>query len=139
MSKKLLFGIGLLLVLAGLGIAYTMYNKPHENIRKASASHHLQATELMAAYEADEMDANDDYLGKIIEVSGTVSDAATDANGLTTVTLASGNPIGGIVCELDIHTSHPRKSFSLGESVTMKGKCTGYLMDVVLVRCVEIQ
>ena len=138
-TRNILLGLTLALGVIAFSIATYNYFKPHENIRKASPDYRVEATQLLKAFETDEISANDQYLGKIIEVAGTVASAATDENGLTTVTLASDNPFGGVICEMDALSQHSRKEFNPGESITMKGKCTGYLMDVVLVRCVEIQ
>jgi hypothetical protein len=44
----------------------------------------------------------------------------------------------GVVCQLDELTNHERTEFDIGSSVSLKGKCTGINMDVLLVRCVEV-
>lgn len=133
--KKLL-GIGLLLALIGLGVGYFMYNKPHQNMERAKADVSIKATELFSAFESDESAANEKYLDKIIQVSGAVKEVSTDEEGNISLTLESGSEMFGVICQMDNLTEHEKTDFQPGEQVTLKGKCTGMLMDVVLVRCV---
>lgn len=138
-TRHLIIGMVIALIATGIAVGYYLYNKPHENIMHAKAAHALQATRLAAEFEADEQAANEQYLGKVLEVSGQVANTAVDSDGLVTITFVSDNPLSGVICELDIHSSHPRVDFDENELITVKGICTGYLMDVVMTRCVEIQ
>ncbi|MCB0521483.1 MAG: hypothetical protein H6577_25635 [Lewinellaceae bacterium] len=135
MKKVFLF----LLVLAviGVGVGWMMYNKPHENMENAKADMQADAKALFAAFSNDEAGANEKYLNKIVAVSGTVADASKDEGGNTSVMLESEDMMFGVKCELDPLSAHKRTEFQKGEQVTMKCICTGYLSDVVMVRCVE--
>lgn len=136
MKRTLL--VVLLLVLIGAFVGYKMYNKPHENIENATADLKISAEQLFTEFETDENAANEKYLDKLVQVSGTVQSADTDENGITKVILDSGGMFG-VVCQLDELSEHKRKDFSEGEQVNFKGKCTGINMDVLLVRCVEVE
>ena len=133
---KKLIGIGLLLALLGVGVGYFMYNKPHQNMEKAEADMTLESTALFSAFEANEAEANEKYLDKIIKISGTVKEVNTDEEGNISLTLESGNELFGVICQMDNLTKQEKTDFKIGEQVTLKGICTGMLMDVVLVRCV---
>ena len=61
-----------------------------------------------------------------------------DEEGRTSITLESGSEMFGVICQLDNLTKHARTNFKEGEEIKLKGICTGVLMDVVLVRCVEV-
>ncbi|MCB0581452.1 MAG: hypothetical protein KDD10_19340 [Phaeodactylibacter sp.] len=135
--KKLL-GIGLLLALIAGGIGYFMYNKPHQNMENAKADVVLDARELFTAFEANETEANQKYLDKVVKVSGLVKEVSTDEEGNVSVTLESGSEMFGVICQMDNLTQHDKTDFKPGEQVTFKGICTGMLMDVVLVRCVLV-
>ena len=135
--KKYLKYIFLLAVLGG-AFGFYMYNKPHQNMSKAAAEMQLSATQLFTDYENDEATANGKYLDKIMEVSGKVKEVTTDENGMTSLTLESGSEMFGVICQMDNLTKHDRTDFKEGEEVKLKGICTGVLMDVVLVRCVEV-
>lgn len=136
MKKYLKYLVGILIVAVATG-AY-MYYKPHQNIKAAKADVSLPAEAVFAAFEKDEAAANTEYLDKIVAVNGTVKEVNTNEEGITTVTLDAGQDMFGVICQLDELTEHPREEFTIGEKVRFKGVCTGMLMDVVLVRCVEI-
>ncbi len=135
MKKKLLI-LGAVLLIGAVSIGLMMYYKPHPNILKAEADFQLSALALYEAFDQDEEAANSQYLDKIIEVSGTVKSSSTDENGILSFTLDSGNELAGIICQMDHLTQHKNLDFKPGSKVSLKGICTGILMDVVLVRCV---
>jgi hypothetical protein len=128
--------IGVLLAILGTAIGGYLYNKPHSDMANAKAAYTTTATDLFAEFEADETTSNNKYLGKIIEVTGTVQEVKNE-NGKTSVTLEGGGMMFGILCQLDDFSQPKRTDFNTGETITLKGQCTGMLMDVVLVRCVE--
>ncbi len=135
--KKIAIIIGLLAVI-GAGVGYMMYNKPHKDIKSTKADISISAEELFAAYESDESAANARFLDKMIEVKGKVLEVKTDEDGNTVVSLEGGGMMFGVICNLDALSEHKRTEFQTGEEVSFKGICTGLLMDVVLVRCVEM-
>ncbi len=124
-----------LLGASGAALGYYLWNKPHRNVEAAKADFSVQAPDLFTQYASDETVANAKYLDKIITVCGEVSDVTSEA-GLVKVQLIGGNEMGGVSCELE-----PGATFSpaKGSQVCLKGICTGYLMDVVLNRCVEAE
>lgn len=128
----------LLLALVGAAVGYYLWNKPHQNMEKAAADISIEASELFAAFDTDETAANKEYLDKVIQISGTVRSSSYNEEGDVKVTLDSRDEMFGVICELDELSEHERTRFDPGEKITMKGKCTGKLMDVVLVRCVEV-
>lgn len=137
MKKTILIGI-LALGAIGAVTAYFMYNKPHKNMEKAAADLAIEAAALFQAFQSDEQAANAQYLDKVVQVSGVVKSVSQEG-GKTSVTLDSGDEMAGVVCELDELSQHARTDFPTGEKVTFKGICTGFLFDVVVNRCVEVQ
>lgn len=132
--KKIFLLVIAIAAVAGAGVGYYLWNKPHQNMSKADAAYSLEANALLAEYESDEAAANSKYLSKIIEVKGEVAQVLDGEN--TTVVLATENGIFGIKCELDPHSKVEFPTYKAGDQVALKGECTGYLGDVVLVRCV---
>ena len=135
---KRILPILLILAVLGAGIGFYMYNKPHQNIQKSRADIQVSATELFTAFDDNEESANQTYLDKVVEVKGVVAEVTQEDNGITSVRLDSGSDMFGIICQLDNLSEHKRTEFKTGEEVTFKGICTGMLLDVILVRCVEI-
>ena len=133
MRKKYFFGIGILLIcLAGWGL-YTVY-KPHRNVQGEDAVATLTATSLYNEFSKNETQANQKWLGKILEVKGTIS-SVTDAGNYVSLNLAA-TADGGVNCSLLKSDLPSDNKFNKGDSVTVKGKCTGFLMDVNLVDCI---
>lgn len=131
--KKLLIA-ALLLAVVGGGVGYYMWNKPHQDIASATSDVTISANELLTAFQTGEEAANAKYLDKIVEVSGEVREVG-QTEGKTVVRLNAGDSMDGVTCELD---SNPKRTdFKPGDQVTFKCTCSGFLMDVVLVRCVE--
>jgi len=50
--------------------------------------------------------------------------------------LSFGGDLAGVGCQLEKNTKSNMNKLIVGESVTIKGICTGILIDVVLVDCV---
>ncbi|MFM1876523.1 MAG: hypothetical protein RL266_2260 [Bacteroidota bacterium] len=130
MNRFLLFLVAGLL-LAG-GIIYFVYNKPHRDVSSEKPEHVLTADQLFDEYEADEEAANTKFLDKTLEVSGTVSEIGANDAGQTFVILSAQNAmIGGISATFE----GDQKGLSEGQNVSLKCRCTGKLMDVVLINC----
>ncbi len=133
--KKILIVTVILILGAGI-FGYMQWNKPHQDIAGAKSDVTISATDLLAAFQSNEAEANTKYNDKIVEVTGSVR-AANQTDGKTSVSLETGDAMSGVICELDDLSTPKRTTFNPGEQVTFKCTCTGILMDVVLVRCVE--
>lgn len=128
--KKIIILIAALAAV-GFGIGYYLYNKPVASLENKKADVEISAAELIEAYEADEQKANDTYLGKIVQVSGKVDNVAVE-EGTIKVILGTGNPMSTIICELE--AGKETGPIQPGDEVKVKGLCSGYLSDVVLVQ-----
>lgn len=133
MKKSL--AIILLLAIVGGSYAYYLFNKPVQSLASSKADVTISARELLADYEANEQEANDQYLNKVLEVTGTIREVQKENEQLNIV-LDTDSPLGGIVCEMEKASLEKLKS---GQQISIKGNCTGYLMDVVLTKCVLIK
>jgi hypothetical protein len=128
----------LTVTLIGGVVAYKMYNKPHRDIDSEKAVATLTADALFDAYDADETTANASYLDQVVEVSGTVDEVTEDAVGNTVVILAAENAMmGGVSATID--PSVTDLSVTTGETIKLKGRCTGMLMDVVMTNCFPVE
>ena len=91
----------------------------------------------MADFEDDESHANELYLGKILEVSGTVKEYVEKDGSSPQLLLATESMMGDVSCNFEEGSIDASIAAALaGQKVSVKGECTGYLMDVVLERCV---
>jgi len=136
--KKILFAILALALVAGIYATY-MYYKPHKNIETAKEDVAITAPNLFAAFSDNEARANSEYLDKIVLVSGIINEVTIDDSSNVNVYLNVGNDgFGSVSCNFNSLEGQKVLNYKAGQSVKIKGVCTGFLMDVVLNRCVLI-
>ena len=132
MKRRKLLGYSLLGVLImGAVFAYFMYNQPHRSAAKEKGLT-VTSVQLCADYETNEAIAAKKYIGKLLEVSGTIIELTANQQN-NSVIMLSGSNISGVQCSLLTNES----DLKTGDAVVIKGFCTGYLLpDVKLDRCV---
>ncbi len=130
--KKLLL-IGLVLGLIGATTGTYLWFKPVAKISSMKTELSIPANELFTAFETDEAEANNQYLNKVIEVTGIIKEVKNNENGLPVVIFETDDLIFGVMCEFE--TQKGAANINAGELLTIKGVCTGKLLDVVLNRC----
>jgi DNA/RNA endonuclease YhcR with UshA esterase domain len=131
-TKKIIIGI-LVLGMLGAFVAYKMYSKPHVNVAEASTDISISAEKILADFSADEITANSKYLEKIIEVKGVVSELNIEKEkGI--ITLKTMDDFGSVLCHLSEEATKEMSVLIEGQTITVKGICTGYLMDVILIK-----
>ena len=134
-AKKIIISI-LVLVLLGVFVAYKMYNKPHVNVTDENADITLSANRILTDFSSDETQANTKYLEKIIQVKGVVAKVENE-NGKGIITLQTNDDFGSVICHLTPEESN-NLTIEAGQQITLKGICTGFLMDVILVKSVVV-
>ncbi len=135
-NNRVKIGVAIgVLIIAFLALAYGMYNKPHTSVAKTEASVVVKASEILGEFETNEQSANTKYLEKIVAVSGEVADwVVKDEKGV--LTLLSEESMGTVMCFFSKEETQKIGLLQSGTKVSVKGICTGYLMDVVLVKSV---
>lgn len=132
MIKKIIIAL-VIIGATGGGVGFYMFNKPLESTMSMKADYSLEPGVLLVAFEEDEAAANTKYLDKVIEVKGQVQ-KVEKADDKIAVYLETDNLMSSIIFQME----DVGVQFEKGEEVTLKGICTGYLMDVVLVRGVKV-
>jgi hypothetical protein len=133
-KRTILWGGVLLLLLLAAAWAWYQYEKPHRSTAGETAAITIDADSLYHQYQADERIADQNFLGKVISVTGRLTEIQHSGNSVIWI-LSTQPGGGGINCELFAGTKvdpEPRT----GDRVTVKGRCTGFLMDVNLADCV---
>src|SRR5690606_11014005 len=90
--------------------------------------------ELITAFEEDERQANDKYLGKVVEVHGTVTEVIEKQNSFVLL-LGDTTNVSRVSCTLDGEQDSMAYGLRAGDALTLRGICSGRLLDVVLVDC----
>ena len=132
-QKKWIFLGVIALCLVAAVFGYYQYNKPRAGVASASSDYTLSATDLFTAFSTDEAAANSRYTNKVITVEGVVTDIQQSENNI--LLLLKVSDVGGISCSL---AKVPKEMPKSGETVKVKGRCTGFLMDVNLVDAIII-
>jgi hypothetical protein len=127
--------IPLCLVLIALAWGYHLYNKPHGSAADGTVAISLNADSLFAQYQRDEHSADQLYLGKVIEVSGKIAEIQQNTQSEVLI-LSTQSGSGGINCQLFPGEDKREPPYHTGDPVKIRGRCTGFLMDVNLADCV---
>jgi hypothetical protein len=137
LKKRTFFWVGIplcLLIIFYWG--YHLYHKPHQSAAGETAAFTIDADSLVRSYQADEQGCDKKYLGKVIEVTGTIAEIQhTPQSEIWILSAPSGNG-GGVNCQLFAGEKTPDPHPKPGDKVILKGRCTGFLMDVNLADCV---
>jgi len=133
--KKLLYILITLLVIAVIAY-FIVLNLPKASSKNKDASFKIEANDLYSEFQANEVLANKKYIGKTIEISGSIMDMDRDKQGATVLYIDADAGINGLLCTMEMNQ---KAKFEVGQEVTLKGLCSGYLQDVVLNKCVLIK
>lgn len=127
-KKKILIAIAVVIAFV-VGAGYYEYNKKAPDVADLSAQQ-ISAVELFKDFTNNETQANQSFLNKALQVSGEVLEVKKNQNQQLQIILDSGDPMFGIACTMD----KAGKIVKPGDHVTIKGICTGYLNDVVIIK-----
>jgi hypothetical protein len=136
--KKILLLIALVILLSGGWYAYREYHRKPADLTSLKPVDKMDALKLAALYETDESKANTLYLGKAIDVSGTITDIQNQQDTMINILLGDSDAMHKVSCMMNMNYAAELKNYKPGDAVTIRGICTGYLMDVELNRCVII-
>lgn len=139
MNRNTLFVILIAAISSAAGVGYAMWNKPHEDLTEEPADFTLTSTDLYTAYSSDEAAANESYLGKTVEITGTIAEKKEEEGNRAIVLLEIPGEMFGINCAFEADQSAALQKTEPGQSVTLRGKVDGFTLDVNLSRCVLIQ
>lgn len=135
MKKFLLVIIFIIVAVAGY-FAWQAYNKPVATLHDVKPELEISAEKLFADFTGDEDSANQKYLGKVILISGSVLDVNLNSGEYSTVYLDANDVMGSVSCQLEKGEEAKAGKLNTGNTVSLKGKCTGFAMDVVLTQCI---
>ncbi len=137
MKRIAFIAVTILLIVISV-TAYYRYNQPRKDVSAQHTDVTINANQLYQQYYEHEQEANQKYLDKVIEVKGKVSEVQSN-NGLIVLLINAGNGMGGINCSMKENNSINVMQQLKDKEVLVKGKCTGFLMDVNLVDCLLVQ
>jgi hypothetical protein len=133
---KIALFVVLFIAVAGILAALIMYNKKHPDTAKANPDFVVTATALQKEFEDNEKTASARYINKIIEVSGTITSVTQDDSAHINISLKTGNDMSSVSCTF--LTKAHQSDFVTGNDITLRGECSGFLMDVQLKNCAQV-
>ena len=110
-------------------------NKEHINVEETAPDLIISVDQILSDYQNNEEQANKSYTDKIVQLKGEISKISIQ-DGKATFTLISPSFDATVICSFQAEENRNVLSFKKGDEISLKGICTGYLLDVVLVNCV---
>jgi hypothetical protein len=137
MKKKIIIG-GLVTAIFGvIGVWYFIFYKPTHFKRDVADEKGVSITaiQIVKDFTANEDSANKMYLNKALAITGEVIEAKKNQDGKPTVTLKSDDNFSNIYCTLKDDAGQIQG----GTTITVKGICTGFLSDVVIIDAIIVK
>ena len=124
MKKTLKIVLLVIVVGACIGgfVAYKMWNKPFDDVTDMEGIP-VNADILYKAFETNEQTANTTYVGKVVEVSGTVGDIETSDTIARVMLTFPDAMMGAVRVTLDTRHLADAKAVKTGDQATFKGFC----------------
>lgn len=131
------YKIGLLtlfiFVLSGICAAVYMFYLEEADSSVLKPDYVITAEDLQKAFLDNEATASEKYVNKIIEVRGRILAIEPGERSTTSISLDTGTEVSEVICTMN-SGKIPLK-LKKGDEVTIRGRCSGYLMDVLLNNC----
>ena len=127
--KKILIATGLIL-LAGTGIVWFVFNEKFEDTTTVKADQSKNATTLLTEFRTDLANANKNYTEKILSVKGTVSEIEKAD---TTFNIKMSDSTGAyLIFAFQAKNQQEVASVKEGDIITVKGSCSGGTFSKIL-------
>ena len=135
-KKYRIFLVGAFFITVFVGLyGFGEYNRSLPDTHYLTPAFRLEASTFIKQFETDESKANAKYADKTISVHG-VAHTIQTTDTTATVFVNDGYSNTSVICQFGRENNEEIRDLKKGELVTIKGICSGYLMDVVMVRCV---
>ena len=129
-KNKITIAIALIAAIAFSIYYYVfVYSSQHRRQVQSEIGIVITSDSLVAKYQADEKLANSLYLNKAIVVTGNLLSIDKNQEGKTTLVIGRSDSFSNVSVTMISTAPITQK---IGESVTIKGLCTGALSDVVI-------
>ncbi len=129
-KNKIIIVIALIAAIA-FGIYYYVfvYSSQHRRQVQSETGIVITSDSLIAKYQVDEKLANSLYLNKAVVVTGVILSIDKNQEGKTTLVIGRSDSFSNLSVTMISTAPITQK---VGESITIKGLCTGALSDVVI-------
>ena len=134
---KIALFVVLFIALGGIGAAFYLYNLKHKDLQKVKPDFVISAVALQKEFEVNEAVATKKYLNRVLEISGSIESVKPGEGNIVSVTLKTGSDFSSVICSFPSTINH--SDFEAGRQITLRGECSGFLMDVLFNNCTVIE
>ncbi|OOC10032.1 MULTISPECIES: OB-fold protein [Thioalkalivibrio] len=134
-TKRHLLTIGLLSPMLVLALGSYDEEGASREVAEMEVEHRVSAQQLFSEYDANEVRAGQTYEDTVVAVTGTVDNIGRDIADTPYITFGTDNPIVGIQCMLAESDAGLAASVDSGDRITLKGRVSGKLGNVVIRGC----
>lgn len=124
------------IAISGILAALYLYNLKHTDMAKAKPDFIITATALQKEFEENEATASSKYINNILEVTGLIESVTPADSNNVSLSLKTGSDMSSVICTLAA-IADPSK-LKTGDEITIRGECSGFLLDVLLNNCAII-
>jgi hypothetical protein len=136
-SVKIALIVVFFIAVGGILAALYLYNLKPKDLQNVTPDFIISSTEIQKAFEDDEKAASAKYINKVAEVTGEVITITRSENSSFNVSLQTGSDLSKVICTFN-KVKDP-SVFNLGKQITLRGECSGFLMDVLLNNCAVVE
>ncbi|WP_026287780.1 hypothetical protein [Thioalkalivibrio sp. ALJ24] len=134
-TKRHLLTVGPLAPMVALALGSYDEEGTAREVEDMEVEHRVSAQELFAEYDANEVRADEAYADTVVAVTGIVENIGRDIADTPYITFETDNPIVGIQCMLAESDAGLAASVDSGDRITLKGRVSGKLGNVVIRGC----
>jgi hypothetical protein len=129
-KNKIIIVIALITAIAFSAYYYIfIYSSNNHRQVQSETAIAITSDSLVAKYQADEKLANSLYLNKAVAVTGNLLSIDKNQEGKTTLVIGRSDSFSNVSVTMISTAAITQK---VGETITIKGLCTGALSDVVI-------
>ena len=136
-SIKIALLVVFFLAVAGIGYALYLYTLKPKDLQKVKPDFVITAIDLQKAFETDEKASSAKYINKIIETGGEIVSVKPGEKNVLSISLRTGSDFSNVICTFPAPSD--TTLFKKGNQITLRGECSGFLMDVLLNNCVAVK
>lgn len=134
---KIALAVVFVLAAAGIGTALYLYNLKPKDLLNVKPDYVITSTDLLKAFEEDEVVSSAKYINKVVEVTGEIIGIEDVEKKSWNISLQTGSDLSKVICTFPVVTDPG--IFNLGREITVRGECSGFLMDVLLNNSVVVE
>jgi hypothetical protein len=125
--------IALIVILSAIFAGVYLFNKGPVDTGSVKPDFTVSATDLQREFSENEPAASEKYINKIIEVKGIITSVDKAEGNNINISLKTGDDMSSVICT--VTGLKGRENLRPGNEISVRGVCSGFLMDVLMNNC----